>query len=295
VDQGNRLDWFANGFVIASLAGGLLLVVAFFVNELLVAHPWASIGAIGVRNVVLLLSIALLYLMSGLSNTSLIPNYLATVAGLRPEQIGQTLLYWTCIPLLVMTPIAVWALHRTDGRFLLFIGLCCFAAAALIGTGLTGDWSGDNFRTMCLLQGVGHILTFLPIIVLTVANGDPKKAIAVAAYIQVIRLLGTQTAQALMTTYLRKSEQLHSYLTGLNVERGSEASVSALSALSQKMASAGQAIAQSRGLTVLGQHVQKQANVLSFIDAFWLTFFCALGGLVILAFVTKAPKGPLTA
>ncbi|MBP2485602.1 DHA2 family multidrug resistance protein [Rhizobium leguminosarum] len=295
VDQGNRLDWFANGFVIASLAGGLLLVVAFFVNELLVAHPWASIGAIGVRNVVLLLSIALLYLMSGLSNTSLIPNYLATVAGLRPEQIGQTLLYWTCIPLLVMTPIAVWALHRTDGRFLLFIGLCCFAAAALIGTGLTGDWSGDNFRTMCVLQGVGHILTFLPIIVLTVANGDPKKAIAVAAYIQVIRLLGTQTAQALMTTYLRKSEQLHSYLTGLNVERGSEASVSALSALSQKMASAGQAIAQSRGLTVLGQHVQKQANVLSFIDAFWLTFFCAVGGLVILAFVTKAPKGPLTA
>ena len=295
VDQGNRLDWFANGFVIASLAGGLLLVVAFFVNELLVAHPWASIGAIGVKNVVLLLSIALLYLMSGLSNTSLIPNYLATVAGLRPEQIGQTLLYWTCIPLLVMTPIAVWALHRTDGRFLLFIGLCCFAAAALIGTGLTGDWSGDNFRTMCVLQGVGHILTFLPIIVLTVANGDPKRAIAVAAYIQVIRLLGTQTAQALMTTYLRKSEQLHSYLAGLNVERGSEASVSALSALSQKMASAGQAIAQSRGLTVLGQHVQKQANVLSFIDAFWLTFFCALGGLVILAFVTKAPKGPLTA
>jgi DHA2 family multidrug resistance protein len=98
-----------------------------------------------------------------------------------------------------------------------------------------------------------------------------------------------------MTTYLRKSEQLHSYLTGLNVERGSEASVSALSVHSQKMASAGQATAQSRGLTVLGQHVQKQANVLSFIDAFWLTFFCAVGGLVILAFVTKAPKGALTA
>ncbi|MBZ9793382.1 hypothetical protein K9B32_25280 [Rhizobium sp. 3T7] len=57
-----------------------------------------------------------------LSNMSLIPNYLTTLAGLRPEQIGQTLLYWTCIPLLVMTPIAVWALHRTDGRFVLFRG-----------------------------------------------------------------------------------------------------------------------------------------------------------------------------
>ncbi len=293
VDQGNRLDWFENGLIVSAVAGGLLLIAAFFINEMLVEHPWASIGAIGARNVVLLLSIALLYLMSSMSNSALVPNYLATVAGLRPEQIGFTLVTWVCIPLMLMTPVAVWAMHRTDGRYLLFIGLCCFAGAALIGTGLSPDWNGDSFRTMAVLQGAGHILTFLPIIILTVANGDPKKAIAVAAYIQVIRLLGTQTAQALMTTYLRKGEQLHSYLTGLNLERGSEASVAAISALAGKMAGAGSAVAQSRATAVLAQQVQKQANVLSYIDAFWLTFFCAVGGLVILAFVTKAPKGPL--
>jgi DHA2 family multidrug resistance protein len=61
------------------------------------------------------------------------------------------------------------------------------------------------------------------------------------------------------------------------------------------MSGAGQALSQSRASAVLAQQVQKQANVLSFIDAFWLTFFCAVGGLVILGFVTKAPKGPLTA
>ncbi len=293
VDQGNRLDWFSNGLVVSSLVGGAVLVAAFFINEFLVEHPWASVGAIGARNVVLLLSVALLYLMSGLSNTSLVPNYLTTVVGLRPEQVGQTLLYWTCVPLVIMTPITVWALHRMDGRFLILVGLCCFAGAALIGTRLTSDWSGDDFRTMAVLQGAGHILTFLPIIVLTVANGDPTKAIAVAAYIQVIRLLGTQTAQALMTTHLRKGEQLHSYLTGLNVERGSEASVSALAALAHKVAGAGAALSQSRATAVLSQQVQKQANVLSYIDAFWLTFFCAIGGLVILAFVTRAPKGPM--
>lgn len=81
-----------------------------------------------------------------------------------------------------------------------------------------------------------------------------------------------------MTTYLRKGEQFHSYLTGLNVERGSEASVSALAALAHKMAGAGAALSQSRATAVLSQQVQKQANVLSYIDAFWLTFFCAVGG-----------------
>jgi DHA2 family multidrug resistance protein len=295
LDQGNRLDWFASGFVTTTLVGGATLVACFVINEELVEHPWAAIGAIGVRNVVLLFAIALLYLTSSLSNSVLIPTYLTNVAQLRPEQIGTTLLYWSCIPLIVMTPVVVWALHRIDGRFLLIFGLSCFALAALIGTGLTADWSGDNFKVMCVLQGAGHILTFLPIIVLIVSNGDPKKAIALTAYIQVIRLLGTETAQTLMTTYIRKGEQFHSYLVGLNLQRGSEPTVTAIAALARKLASLGQSPSQDRAITLLGQQVQRQANVLSYIDAFWLTFFCAFIALAILVFVQQAPKGPLTA
>ncbi|NKK91106.1 MFS transporter [Rhizobium leguminosarum bv. viciae] len=293
VDQGNRLDWFESAVVMSALIGGAVLIVAFFINEMLIEHPWAHISALGSRNVVLLMSIALFYMMTSLSNTTLVPNYLATVAGLRPEQMGATMVQWICMPLVVMTPIAVWAMHRTDGRFILLIGLCCFAAASLLGTGLTPDWSGDNFRMIYVLQAVGQILAFLSIIVLSVANGDPKRAAAIGAYIQVIRLLGVQTAQALMATFLRKGEQLHSYLIGLNLERGSEESNVTIAALTHRLTSAGQAVAQSRATAVLAQQMQRQANVLSYIDAFWLTFFCAMGGVVILAFVGKAPKGPL--
>lgn len=294
-DQGNRLDWFESGFVVTSVWGGTFLVLAFVINEEIVKHPWAGIGTIGVRDIVLLFAIALLYLISGLSNTTLIPNYLTTVAQLRPEQIGATLLYWSCIPLIIMTPVVVWALHRTDGRLLLLVGLCCFAWAALLGTGLTSEWNGDSFQTMCVLQGAGHILTFLPIIVLIVANGDPKRAIALTAYIQVIRLLGTETAQALMTTYIREGEQLHSYLAGLSLQKGSETVVSALAAMTQKLAGAGLSTSQARAVSVLSQQVQKQAYVLSYIDAFGLTFGCAVIAIIILVFVGKAPRGPLTA
>jgi DHA2 family multidrug resistance protein len=294
IDQGNRLDWFESGFVLTSIAGGAVLVLAFVVNEEIVQHPWAEIGTVGARDIVLLLFIALLYLASSLSNSSLIPNYLATVAFLRPEQIGSTLLYWSCIPLIIMTPITVWALHRIDGRFLLFLGLCCFAGAAFVGTGVTPDWYGDSFRTMCVLQGVGHILTFLPIIVLVVANGDAKRAIALTAYIQVIRLLGTEAAQSLMTTYLRKGEQVYSYVAGLNLQTGTEPTVSAIATMAKKLASAGHPASQNQLFGLLGQQVQRQAIVLSYIDAFWLTFLCAIAGLVVLFFVKQAPPGPLT-
>jgi len=294
VDQGNRLDWFENGVIVSALLGGLALIVAFFVNEMIVAHPWASISAISARNVVLLLVVSLFYLMSALSNTALVPNFLINIIQLRPEQVGSTLVIWTCVPLIVMTPIAVWAMHRIDGRFVLFAGLCCFAGAALIGTSVTADWSGENFRTMLVLQGAGHILTFLPVIAVAIANGDPKRAVAVAAYIQVIRVLGTQTAQALMTTFIRKSEQIHSYAVGMNLQRGSEISVDAISAIGRSFSGSSQSLAFSRATAVIAQHVQKQANTLAYIDGFWMTFYCALAGLVLLAFVTKAPKGPLS-
>lgn len=293
VDQGNRLDWFQNGVVRSFMLGGVATLVAFLVNEALVREPWANIKVIGVRNIALLMSIAILYLLSALSNTSLIPTYLTTVSLLRPEQIGATLLLWCCVPLLVMTPIVVWALHRIDGRWIMLIGLSCFASAALLGTGLTGDWRGDDFRTIFVLQGVGHILTFLPIIVLVIANGSPQKAAALAAYIQVIRLLGTETAQALMTTYLRKREQLHSFLIGLNVERGGDLAAAAMANVARHLTPFGQSTAQTRATALLAQQVQKQANVLSYIDGFWLTFIAALMALAALAFVTKPPQGPL--
>jgi DHA2 family multidrug resistance protein len=147
---------------------------------------------------------------------------------------------------------------------------------------------------MCVLQGAGHILSFLPIIVLTISNGSPRNATALAAYIQVIRLLGTETAQALMTTFLRKREQLHSFLIGLNVERGSDLSTSAIAAIARRLGPYGQSIAQARSTGLLSQAVQKQANVLSLIDGFWFTFWAAISALVVLALVTRSPPGPLT-
>jgi DHA2 family multidrug resistance protein len=98
-----------------------------------------------------------------------------------------------------------------------------------------------------------------------------------------------------MTTFIRKGEQIYSYAVGLNLQRGSEISADAISAIGRAVASSGQSLALSRATAVIAQHVQKQANTLAYIDAFWLTFYCAMAGLFLLAFVTKAPKGPLSA
>ncbi len=52
--------------------------------------------------------------------------------------------------------------------------------------------------------------------------------------------------------------------------------------------------AQARAVGLLASLVQREANVLAYIDGFWLCFWSAIAGLVTVACMTRAPAGPFT-
>src|SRR5262249_39052847 len=136
-DQGNRLDWFESGTVTGLIAGGGMLVLVFLVNEAIVPEPWASPTVLMSRNVVLALLALMTYMVTSLSNTMLVPNFLTVVAGLRPEQIGGMFLFYTALPLVVTVLAAIWLLRRVDARIVVLLGLVSFAIAAWMGTRIT--------------------------------------------------------------------------------------------------------------------------------------------------------------
>ena len=72
-----------------------------------------------------------------------------------------------------------------------------------------------------LLQSVGQAFTLLPLIIIAVSNLDPTRATAFAAYIQIMRLGGAEIGVALMGTWLRVREQIHSNYLGQHVASGS--------------------------------------------------------------------------
>ena len=88
LDQGNRLDWLGSGTVMALLLGGGALFIVFLVNEACVRQPWAHVNVLFSRNIGLSLVVILLYTLTSLSNSSLVPNFLGVVGLMRPEQSG---------------------------------------------------------------------------------------------------------------------------------------------------------------------------------------------------------------
>jgi MFS transporter, DHA2 family, multidrug resistance protein len=294
LDQGNRLDWLESGTVAALLIGGVVLCVAFVINETIVRQPWAHVNVLFSRNVGLSLIVILLYTLTSLSNSSLVPNFLAVVGLLRPEQTGVLLVVYGALPMFVLVPVSIFLLRHVDPRVVLVMGLSAFAAANLLGTQLTHDWALGDFITIAILQSIGQAFTLLPAIILALSNSDFTRATAFAAYIQIMRLGGAEIGVALMGTWLRVREQIHSNFLGQHLANGSENVVSFLKRLSDSLAGHGAALAPARALGSLSALVQRESNVLAYIDGFWLTFWIAIAALGFVVLMTKAPPGPFT-
>src|SRR6266849_4627067 len=276
------------------LLGGGVLCVAFLINEMMVRQPWAHINVLFSRNVGLSLIVILLYTLASLSNSSLVPNFLSVVGGLRPEQTGTQLVVYGALPMFVMVPVSIFLLRHVDSRFVLVVGLSAFAAANLLGTQLTHDWALGDFIPIVLLQSIGQAFTLLPIIILALSNSDFSRATAFAAYIQIMRLGGAEIGVALMGTWLRVREQIHSNFIGQHLESGSAGVARMLKQLSDHFAGHGAATAPARALGSLSALVARESNVLAYIDGFWLTFWIAITALGVVAFITRAPPGPFT-
>jgi DHA2 family multidrug resistance protein len=294
LDQGNRLDWLGSGTVAALLIGGGVLVAIFLINEAMVRRPWAHVSVLFSRNVGLALVVILLYTLTSLSNSSLVPNFLGTVAQLRPEQTGELLVLYGALPMLVTVPVSIFVLRHVDPRGVLIVGLSAFATANLLGTQLTHDWARGDFVTIVILQSIGQAFTLLPIILIALSNSDFTRATAFAAYIQLMRLGGAEIGVALMGTWLRVREQVHSNFLGLHLENGAADVTRILGQLSQSFTSRGASSAAARAVESLSALVQREANVLAYIDGFWLTFWLAMAALGCVALMTRAPPGPFT-
>jgi DHA2 family multidrug resistance protein len=163
-----------------------------------------------------------------------------------------------------------------------------------MGTRLTHDWALGDFVTIVVLQSIGQAFTLLPLLIIALSNSDPNRATAFAAYVQVVRLGGAEIGVALMGTWLRVREQIHSNFLGQHLENGAADVSRMLKDLAAGFAGRGASLAPGRAVGELAALVQREANVLAYIDAFWLTFWIAIAALGVAAMMTRAPPGPFT-
>ena len=162
---------------------------------------------------------ALLISIYGFGSTAtgfVLPDYLTRVQGLRALQIGDAL-NWIALPQIVLVPLVALLVRRIDARLLLVFGFAMIAIGSWLDTGLTHDWVGDDFMPSQCVEAVGLAFAITALITFAIANITPPQAAAIAATIQIARLLGTEIGSAVIQTFVRVREQIYSNLIGLHV------------------------------------------------------------------------------
>lgn len=295
LDQGNRLDWFHSGTVNGLLLGGALLVLAFLAHEGRAEYPLIHLRVLVEPNIAVPSIMISIFGFGVMATSYVLPDYLTRVQGLRALEISDAL-YWVALPQIVLVPLVALLVQRIEARLLLVFGFAVISLGSWLDTGLTHDWVSANFVPSAAIEAVGLAFAITALVTFAVSNITPPQAAAIAATIQISRLLGNEIGLAAMQTFVRVREQLYSNLIGLHVVSGSPAVAQATTALAGRFGvrQTGLGNASLQGAGLLANLVRREAFVLAYIDAFWLIAWVTAAGILLVLLLRPPPPNPLT-
>jgi len=271
LDTGQRKDWFSSHYIRFFATLCVVGLISLLIRELSTRKPVVDLRALADRSFsagVFLISMLGFVLYSSLV---LLPIYLQTLLGypaynaglaLSPRGIGS----------LATTPLAGYLTGKTDPRRLLAFGL-------VLGSLTMFDLSGLNLNAGYLdilwpqvFQGVALSFLFIPLMALSMSRISKEKMGNATSLFNLMRNIGGSCGIAIMTTFLARRTQMHQNRLVANITAGDLKTQETLQQMQAwfHLHGADSYTAARKGLAAIYGMVQRQAAMLSFVEAFWV-------------------------
>jgi DHA2 family multidrug resistance protein len=271
LDTGQRHDWFASDqirlFTFLCVCGlGL-----FVFRELTTRYPVVDLSVLRDRSFsagVFLITMLGFILYASLV---LLPIYLQTLLGYPALQAGLALSP-RGVGSLLTTPIIGYLTSKVDPRKLVVFGLVLGSITMFYLSALNlnaGYW--DIFWPQ-ILQGVALNCLFIPIMSSSVARIPKEKMGNATSVFNLMRNIGGSFGIAVMTTFLARRAQLHQNHLVEQVTPYNNQARGMLDGMRSWFQSHGADAytASRRALGGMYGMIQRHANMLSFVEAFWI-------------------------
>jgi DHA2 family multidrug resistance protein len=288
LDHGERLHWLDSPLVLNLLIAGTLLLSVFFVQQATTRRLGLDLSLLARENLAIVMALVLLLRILITAVGYLIPQYLGTVKGFRPLEIGDVFL-WVALPQFVVAPLVAQALRHIDARNVLAGGIALMALAFWQAGAITTAWSEGDFVVSQLMQAVGQTAALTSLIFFSVQNFGPRDAMTFGALLQAMRLFGGEVGVAASQTITRVQEQQHSHALWDSIAQRSAALADRLAGMAAALQSSGQtpAAADVQALALLDRSIRAQAYTLACSDGFKLCAAAAVACLVAVALLRK--------
>jgi DHA2 family multidrug resistance protein len=296
LDKGEREDWFQTRYITVFTVISVVALVGLVIWELRRKDPIVDFKLLRDRTFFMACLMLFVVGFALYGTTVLLPQFVQMLMGYTAELAGLVISPGG-FALMVLMPLVGFLVSRYDPRWLIAIGLVIVSVSLFHMT--IFDLNTD-FKTMVwarIYQSAGLAFLFVPINTAAYAYLPREKNNQASGLINLARNIGGSVGISFVTTMLARRAQFHQTVLVSHLTPQSSAYLAGLRGMAQPFISAGSnaidASQQAYGL--LYNTVFRQANVLSYIDNFWVL---AVGCLVMVPLVflmKKPPKGATAA
>jgi MFS transporter, DHA2 family, multidrug resistance protein len=270
LDEGQRNDWFGSSMIVIFALAAAFCLVAFVIWELMHEEPIVDIRLLGQRQ---FSACFLAMLGTGaivIATTQILPQFLQTELGYTATLAGLVLSPGGLVTM-VMMPITGWLIGRVQPKYLIAAGSVIAALSMWHLTGITGDITYNYAAVSRMYLAIGLPLLFLPITTASYDGIPPQKTNQASALINVARNFGGSMGVALVQTVLAQRQQFHQTRLAEHVAPSDIAYQQTIDAMRHFFEAQGSnaSDAASQAIAWVGQALQKQVDLLSYVDVFW--------------------------
>jgi DHA2 family multidrug resistance protein len=275
LEEGPRWDWLQDRTILATAWIAGISALLFVWRSLRAANPVVDLRALKDRNFALGCFFSFITGVGIFATIYLTPVFLGRVRGFSALQIGMAVLS-TGVFQLLSIPLYSWFANRVDLRWLMMVGLACFALSMWEFAPVTHDWGWRELLLPQALRGIGQQFAVPPTVTLTLGGLAPARLRLASGLFNLMRNLGGAIGIAICATILNDRTNMHFYRLAERLNAGNEAAMELLRGTAVRLSSldldatnAGQA-----ALRQLWQLTLREALTMTFSDIYLVIMVC---------------------
>ncbi|MGC1299037.1 MAG: MFS transporter [Alloacidobacterium sp.] len=287
MDQGERLDWFNSGTIVAMTVTGVFLLGAALFRRISQPNPVLSLQFLNTRNIIILALSIFVFKFMHLAAIVLVPGFLGNIQRYRPLETGHTLA-WVALPMFIFVWLVAILVIYLDSRVVLAVGLGLGGVCCWLWSHVDTSWAGNSFQIIELVMSAALACAYIGLVSSIVLEGleagalkSTTNAATFSGFMHFIRIFGGQVGVAVMTRVLTVREKFHSNIL---VQMNQELIAKRVHLLTAGLLSHSTGVeeAQKRAVAILSQQVRAQAYTLATSDGFILITWVVLAYLLLM-------------
>ena len=290
LDKGQENDWFSSHIILVSFIISIVALVALVIRELTHKDPIMDLRMLAIRNFSIAVTFSFILGMVLNGSTILLPQFLQNDLGYTAERAGMALSPGG-IALAFMMPIAGILASKFDPRVVIAAG---FAITSFGLFHVTNIYLGVSFSTMVtyrIIQVIGIPLIFIPISTLNYVGVPREKFNQVSGISNFARNVGGAIGVSLLNNFITRQGQIQRNTLSTHTNHANPFFERQLNAMTQALKAVGVSASEAShsALAQLSAQLDLQANVLGFVNSFWLLGLLVMF-LVPLPFIMRRPS-----